>query len=497
MKQFTCIPKILLSGLLLSQLLFLVPVYQSNLHLFQTATVIDAAGYLAIPNLKILPALKTVATAFMGGLFFTFTLGAGLTVSAFACAWAWDRLLGRQNRFLLLFLIPWWVCLIALNIHGLILSASAGFFLIPPIVFFLTLKWMPEKSAQNPFPPLLLRLAPLVVLAVAWLSVSGTHIFINVRDVFLLSNPAGIAINDFYYNYTLYPARVFKTLNQKTLKTCRLENINEKPVRKQLENRLLRYDYLPVDHFEPVDLTLRKEANFLIFKNQGREILRCPIGEFIARPGSRLKNFSSALDRYRLFRQLTYISLLAGLPVLVYALTLCLLQILFFLAGLPQGRSLAVSLGLMLIAGLVLTAWLSHFSGKATPHMQNPIQALGSRHLHIRVAALKTIADKHLNITDYPHYKTILESPHIAERYWAARALGAGRDIKSSKALLALLDDPHPNVVCQAFYGLGQSNDKTMVPEILNRIKTSDHWYIQWYAYKAARKLTWKQTALR
>ncbi len=497
MKQFTWIPKILLSGLLLAQVLFVVPVYQSNLHLFHTTTAIDAAGYLAIPNLKILPALKTVATAFMGGFFFTFTLGAGLTLSAFACAWAWDRLLGRQNRFLFFFLIPWWVCLIALNIHGLILSAGAGFFLIPPMVFFLTLKWMPEKSAQNPFPGLLLRLAPLIVLTIAWLSVSGPHIFINVRDVFLLSNPAGIAINDFYYRYTLYPARVFKTLDQKILKTCRLENIDPKQLQKQLENRLLRYDYLPVDHFEPVDLTLRKEANFLIFKNQGREILRCPMGEFIARPGSRLKNFSSELDRYRLFRQLTFISLLAGLPVLVYTLALCLLQILFFLAGLPPGRSLGLSLGLMLIAGLVLPAWLSHFSGRATTHMQNPIQALGSRHLHIRVAALKTIADKHLNIMDYQHYKTILESPHIAERYWAARALGAGRDRKNGKDLLALLDDPHPNVVCQAFYALGQNGDKTVVPEILKRIKISDHWYIQWYAYRAARKLTWKQTALR
>jgi hypothetical protein len=359
------------------------------------------------------------------------------------------------------------------------------------------LKLLPEKSVKSPLPALLLRLAPLVVLIIVWLSLSGTNIFINVRDVFLLSNPAGIAINNFYYNYTLYPAQVFKTLDQKTLKTCHLENIDQKPLQKRLEDRLIRYDYLPVDHFKQVDLTLRKEGIFLIFKNQGREIFKCPMGEFIARPGSQLKIFSSELDRYSLFRQLTFISLLAGLPVLVYILTLCLLQILFFLAGLPPGRSLTVSLGLILIAGLVSLAWLSHFSGRATPHMQNPIQALGSTHLNIRMAALKTIAAKHLKFTNSQHYKTILKSPHIAERYWAARALGAGRDLKSSKDLLALLDDPHTNVVCQAFYALGQNNVKTVVPEILNRIKASDHWYVQWYAYRAARKLKWKQTALR
>jgi len=496
-KQFTYIPKIFLSGLLLAQVLFLLPVYQSNLHLSDTINAIDTAGYLAIPNLKTMPALKTFATAFMGGLFFTFTLGAGLSVSAFACAWLWDRLLKRKTRFLLLFLIPWWLCLTALNIKGMILSATAGFLLIPPVVFFLTLKWMPRKSGDDPLPCLLVRLAPIVVLATIWLYLSGTSIFINVRDVFLLSNPAGIAINDFYYRYTMYPARVFKTLNQKTLKTCNLKNIDKKSLQKRIENRLLRNDYLPVEQYRHVDLTIEKKESFLIFKNQGREVLRCTAGDFFSSPGSRLKTFSSETDRYSLFRQLTFISLVTGLPALVYMLAYCLLQIISFLAGLPLKLSLILSPALIMLAGLALLAGLSHFSGNATADVQNPIQALESEHLHIRIAALKKIADKHLKITGFQRYKTILESPYIAERYWAARALGADRDAESSRDLLALLDDPHPNVVCQAFYALGQRGDKNAVPKILKRIKKSDHWYVQWYAYKAARKLKWKQTALR
>lgn len=497
MKQFTYIPKTLLSGLLLAQVLFLLQVYQSNLHLFDTINAIDAAGYLAIPNLKTMPALKTFTAAFMGGLFFTFTLGAGLTVSAFACAWLWDRLLKRKNRFLLLFLIPWCLCLIALNSRGMILFAGAGFFLIPPVVFFLTLKWMPENPLHNPLPGLLLRLTPIIVLATIWLCMSGTNVFINFRDAFLLSSRTGIAINDFYYRYTMYPARIFKTLDQKTLKTCNLKNIDKKPLQKRIENELLRNDYLPVEQYRQVDLTIEKKESFLIFKNQGREILRCTAEKFFSKPESLLKTFSSETDRYRLFRQLTFISLLAGLPALVCILACSLLQMIFFLAGLPPKFSLILSPALILLVGLILLAGLSHFSGNAAKGLQNPIQALESRHLHIRIAALKKIADKHLKITDFQRYKTILESPHIAERYWAARALGACRDKKSSGDLLALLDDPHPNVVCQAFYALGQRGDKKAVPEILKRIKKSDHWYVQWYAYKAARKLKWKQTASR
>ena len=333
--------------------------------------------------------------------------------------------------------------------------------------------------------------------AVAWVSLAGTNTFISIRDIFLLSNPAGIAINDFYYRYTLYPARVFKTLNQKMLKTCHLENMDKKSLQNRIEDRLLRYDYLPVDHSGQVDLTIAKEKNSLIFKNHGREILRCATKKFLSNPGLHLKNFSSGTDRYRLFRQLTFISLLAGLPVLAYTLACSLLQMIFFLAGLQPKFSSILSLALILTAGLILPAILSHFSGNVTAGMPDPIRALESGHLHIRIAALKTMAARHLKITDFQHYKTILESPHIAERYWAARALGACRDKKSSGDLLALLDDPHPNVVCQAFYALGQRGDKKAVPEILKRIKKSDHWYVQWYAYKAARKLKWKQTASR
>jgi len=498
MKQFICIPKILLSGLLLAQVMFLLLVYQSNLHLFDTMDIINTAGYFAIPNLKTMPALKTFATAFMGGLFFTFTLGAGLSVIAFACAWAWDRLLERKIRFLLLFLIPWWLCLIVLNIRGLIFPASAGFFLIPPVVFFLTLKWMPEKAVHDPLAGLLFRLSPIVIIAiVGFSSLSGTNIFINVRDVFLLSNPAGIAINDFYYKYTLYPARVFKTLDQKTLKTCHLENIDKKFLQNRLEDRLLRYDYLPVDHSGQVDLTIKKEDKFLVFKSRGREIFRCTIEKFISNPGSLLKNFSSETDRYGLFRQLTFISLLAGLPALVYTLAYSLIMMIFFLAGLQPKLSLILSPALILLAGLIFLAGLSRFSDNVKTNIQNPIQTLESGHLHIRIAALKTIADKHLKLTNFQHYKTILDSPHIAERYWAARAMGEDRNVKSSRDLLALLDDAHPNVVCQAFYALGQRGDKNAVPEILQRIKKSDHWYVQWYAYRALRKLKWKQTALR
>jgi HEAT repeat protein len=89
----------------------------------------------------------------------------------------------------------------------------------------------------------------------------------------------------------------------------------------------------------------------------------------------------------------------------------------------------------------------------------------------------------------------MLKSPHIPVRYWLARALAVSRKPETYDDLLSFLDDPHPNVVSMAFYALGKRGDRSAIGLILHRIETSRHWYVQWYAYKALRRLGWKQTA--
>jgi HEAT repeat protein len=84
-------------------------------------------------------------------------------------------------------------------------------------------------------------------------------------------------------------------------------------------------------------------------------------------------------------------------------------------------------------------------------------------------------------------------SPHIPERYWLVKALGVSRQPETYKDLMRFVDDPHPNVVRMAFDSLGQRGDTSAINVIMKRIETSDHWYEQWYAYKALRKLGWKQ----
>jgi HEAT repeat protein len=135
-------------------------------------------------------------------------------------------------------------------------------------------------------------------------------------------------------------------------------------------------------------------------------------------------------------------------------------------------------------------------------HQQNAVlvgenelaQALESETWQERVAALRIIEQKQMEISDFPAYKALLSSPHIPERYWLARALGTSRRPETYTVLLRLLEDPHPNVVSMAFYALGRRGDRRAISEIVRRIEISRHWYNQWHAYKALRMLGWRQS---
>jgi hypothetical protein len=122
---------------------------------------------------------------------------------------------------------------------------------------------------------------------------------------------------------------------------------------------------------------------------------------------------------------------------------------------------------------------------------------LTSGHWETRVAALKLIEQKKLDVGDFEAYPRLMKSRHVAERYWLVRTLGSSRRTSTYRDLLGFLDDPNPGVVSMAFYALGQRKDSRAVPEILKRIETSGDWYNQWYAYRALRNLGWKQSKSR
>jgi hypothetical protein len=488
--------KVLLLGLITAQVIATIQVHLSNAELYHTLVSIRNAGYLVIPNQRVMPSLLELSPAFYGGLFFTLSAGAGLSLLTLAAAWIWDRLFFRKKILLLLFLIPWTGLIAGMNLKGFCPIVTSYFVFIPIIVFAAALRWMPARSGKKVWLNRIVHIIPIIALAFLWISQMDSNLFLNIRDNLLLSNSFGTKINDFYYKYTLYPAEVFKSLDQKTLKTCSLEHINKKTVAGLLKKELLNHDFLDVKGNAVVDLTIVEQDNILGFENKGKMILKTSLNEFLSGPGNILREFSQRTDKHGFFRHFTFFSLLTGFPVVLYVALhtiFCVILCVF----LDSRLSSVISAILCLITAIALLLFF-HIGAGGKIEEKNLSEALESAHWQDRVAALKIIQRKRMDIGSFETYKDILTSPHIPVRYWLARVLGASRQPDNYKDLLVFLDDTCPNVVCMAFRSLGQrgknqSGKNRIIREIAKRIETSDHWYEQWYAYKALRTLGWKQ----
>jgi hypothetical protein len=486
------IAKAIFLGLLTAQILSTIQVYLSNADLFRKLTSIRDAGYLAIPNPQIIDSLQEFGPAFFGGLFFTLTAGAGLCVLSFAAAWVWDRILCRKKFLLIIFVLLWMLSLVGVNRRGFSPMVSSYFLVIPAVVFIGTLRWMPGEDKQRVWMHRMVHFLCITLLALLWASQMGSHMFLNIRDNLLLSNPVGRKINDFYYKYTLYPAEVFKSLDQKALKTCSIESMKQEPTVLALEKELLNYDYLNVRGHERVDLEILQEGNILFFKNEGRTILRVALKNFFSGPGRVLKEFSFKSDKYGFFRQFTFLSLLVGFPLTLYVIVHALFCIaLRFFADLRHSSVMASILCFLLGIALLIPL---HLGGEKEIDVKELAEASESERWQERVAALKIIEQERVEVGELKAYQTMLASPHVPERYWLVKALGVSRQPGTYRDLLAFLDDSCPNVVSMAFYALGQRGDKRAIKEIIKKIEVSDDWYNQWYGYKALRNLGWKQT---
>jgi hypothetical protein len=484
--------KVLLLGLLTAQALSTIQVYLSNADLHQRLTSIKDAGYLIIPNQQIMHILQEFSPAFFGGLFFTLTVGASLSLISFAAAWVWVRLVFRNRLVLVLFMLLWAGCLIGPNRAGFSLMVTCYFFFIPPVVFVATLRWAPEPDKRKAWLSGLIHFVPVVFLALLWASQLSGHIFVEIRDSLLLSNALGRKINNFYYDYTFYPAEVFKSLNDKTLKTCNLEHVSRGSMVPSLEKALRNYDYLNVGKHKAVDLEIAQEGSDLLFRNKGRMVLRVTVQDFFSDPGSVLKEFSIKSDQHAFFRQFTFFSLLLGFPLCLYVILQALTCIItnFFLN--PTASSIIATI-LCLLFGIALLVPL-HVSRAEESDVKEFTKWLESERWQDRVAALKLMPEKGIDVGTFRAYQKMRTSRHIPERYWLARALGTSRLPETYGDLMAFLDDPSPNVVSMAFYALGKRGDTRAIEEIVKRIQASNNWYNQWYAYKALRNLKWKQT---
>jgi hypothetical protein len=481
----------LLLGLITTQIIATIQVYLSNLNLYTSLIMIEQAGYLTVPNQNVMPALKELAPALYGGFFFTLSIGAGLTLFTAAAAWFWVRLFSRNRHVLTLLAVVWAALVLLVNINGINVWATLHFFLTPLIVFNTTIRLLPESGPGDNAIKALAHLLPVILLAILWTTQYDRHLFLDLRDYLLFSNPVGKKVSEFYYSYSPYATEAFKSINQKTLKTCRLPQLPDQRAIRSLKLALVALDYLPVVTKAPVDLEMVQEDNRLLMKHDGRVIVKTTVGDLLNNSKQLLSQFSSQTDRFAVFRQLTFFAILLGYPLTLYILFHGLFWI--FIRHFTDRRKAAVIASIIcLLVSLVIFMAFS-FSRSSTNDKNKLAGMLNSDSWQERVAALRFIEAQGLEIGNYSGHLKSLSSPKVPERYWLAKAMSQSKISGTHDALILLLDDPHVNVESMAFLALARRGDRRALPKIRIALKNSGKWYSQIYAYNALRTLGWKQ----
>jgi hypothetical protein len=483
---------ILFLGLIIAQIIAAIQVYLSNLDLYKTLSDVSSAGYLAIPNKHVMGSLRELGPAFWGGLFFTLTIGVGISLGAMASAWIWVRMFVKKRSILVFFLFIWAGMLILVNSNGFSLMPTLYFLVIAPVVFSLSAERASMTDIQSNRIRRLVSLIPVPLLALLWFTQFDNQMFLDLRDNLLLSNNYGRKFSHFYYTYTLYPAEAFKALSQKTIKTASINNIQTRSTVQRIGMRLTASDYLPLSDASDVDLVINQINDHLVLQTDSRQVLQTPIDQFLTDFRQVLQKFSEECDHQAIFRQLTFLSLLVGFPVFLYMILHAALYYPGYIIFGKRTSALTAPIICLLIGILVLVYFQSNRSRNI--QVQNISNALISDHWQTRVAALQLIAQKKLEIASFRTYPDLLKHKTPQERYWLARTLAVSRRPDTFRDLLELLNDDNLNVRTMAFYSLGLRKDPRAIKPILSKIEKSDNWYEQLYAYKALRSLGWKQT---
>jgi len=201
--------------------------------------------------------------------------------------------------------------------------------------------------------------------------------------------------------------------------------------------------------------------------------------------------FSDEADANGFFRLLANYGLLMGFPLVLYITIHGAAQFLLRRLVIAEKASI-LSTGLCLAVGICLLVVL-HTGRQITVDRDEVEAYLASQRWQDQVAALKAAGRYRTASGTLDAYAGLADSPHIPVRYWLARALTVAKGRERLTILVDLLDDPAPNVVCQALYALAKSGNRIHTGPIMDKIRTSDHWYIHWYAYTALKALGWKQ----
>jgi len=486
---------ITLIGILISQVIATTHVYLANNQLANQIQYLKVNGYLIVPNLHVLPQLNSFMTAFIGGLFFTGTIGLGIISISLLISWFWINKTQNKILFLVTIFFQGIISIYCANRNGWCVFTLYLVLMLPLLTLICFI--IPQNKKSSLANPKLFWSLPIIFMMIAGYTTGRSVSFITIRDYLLLSNDYGHYLNDLYYQYTLYPGEVIKPISLKQQKTCFIhtDSHDKAPYLKTIERKCILYDYLLIPDPKMADVVLHIQPPNIFFQIDDRTVLQTEIFNFLRDTKSVFSDFSAQTDSNDFFRMCILLSLTISAPILIYIILMQGLFGFFYLMKIPtfvcQWLVIIITCGCI---GLIIHQLPKELSNHATEkNDSNEFQkAYQQKDWRKAVVALKSkpLTEAHkkhvmalqwLNQTDNPILK-----------YWLIRFLSNSNTSINSDVYLKFLSDPNVNVVCQALYALGRQRDRKLIPRIIDFIQDCPHWYVQMYAYRSLKRLGWR-----
>ena len=482
-------------GLCISQIIATYHVYMSNQQLASQIQSLHDSGYLIVPNLLVLPQLQSFNAAFVGGLFFTGTIGLGIVSVVLFVSWFWIKVTQKSSVFLIILFAQWLIAIYYANINGW--SAFTLYLCIMlPVLAAINAK-IPDTSSTLIPNPKLFWSVPVIFMIITGLCTSRSVSFISIRDYLLLSNDFGYQLNDLYYHYTLFPGEIIKPFKLKQQKTCYIftQSNDARRYIKSIERKCILYDYLIIQDPKQADVILTIDPPNILFQTCNKMVKKTDIFNFMRKTRSVFSDFSNQTDRNNFFRTCLFLSLIISAPILCYILLIQGLFGIFYLARLPVLVCQCLVVGIMCTGiGLIIMQMPQKLPDNVTQKQWHNLlkKTYAQKDWRQAVVLLKSEQFKSAANDHDLALKWLKQTDHPVLKYWLIRFLSNSKIFTDNTVFLNHLSDPNVNVACQALYAMGRQQDKTLISPIKTFIQSCPHWYIQMYAYRALKRLGWR-----
>ena len=480
-------------GLLVSQAAATGLVRCAALGFQEEMTAIIAKGYVAVPSPRVVEDLSGWCNAFMGGIFFTASIGSLIVLITLGAV----RLVQRSGwplaRQAVILAALGAGAAVFLNRTGLNIGASVYVLAVMGTVAIVGFSFgRSPQPGRGRFPRVVIIAVALVLLAGLWLTRLDQRLFVDIRDRLLLANPVGAKVVERYYDYTLYAAQAMAPLSQRTQIGVDMSRLSDDGAYRDLAEALRRRDVLDVGAAAGAAATLWPEEKGLRWQDLSGRRLSLSRQEILAHPEAAVQRISAAIDVNGPLRLVTLVGILVGFPVMLcLAVFVGMETILGCFLG-HHGTWAAALVCLVIGGGLFYPLAAAPTAGTGNG---SDTALWREGRLPGRIAVLQQAARQHIDPLGYSDADTLGHSPRLAERYWLARALAGSRSDQGFRLLARMLHDSSPLVHCQVCYALGEMKNPKAIPLLLDIVQRGGHWYTQRYAYAALRKLGWTQPA--